>query len=143
MRTRSPFAALLERLIAASPYHNRQAFAEAIGVYPSQLSRAMSGDPAGVFGPERCLQIARVTNEPPGVVLRAAGHDSFATLLEQVYGDPKSPDERIVLNMLALLQPHVRADIVSMLQRMYKPAPAPRRPRSKRQARRKKLAVAS
>lgn len=78
------FPALLRRILKKQ-YRTSKAFAAAIGVKPSHLSRTMApgGQP---FNIEGCLKLAQVTNTHPSTVLRAAGKGRVATLIEQLYG---------------------------------------------------------
>jgi hypothetical protein len=78
------FSALLRRILKKQ-YRTSKAFATAIGVKPSHLSRAMAPD-GQPFNIEGCLKLAQVTNTPPSTVLRAAGKARIATLIEQLYG---------------------------------------------------------
>lgn len=78
------FSALLRRILKKQ-YRSNKAFAAALKIDASHLSRAMApgGQP---FNIEGCLHLARVTNTPPSTVLRAAGKGPVATLIEALYG---------------------------------------------------------
>src|SRR4051812_1758742 len=95
----SEFSELLTRVVAAFP--NRSAFAKAIGLNASRLSRALNtGD--FPFNVTNCLRLAQVSGEPPSKVLRAAGKGDVADLIETLYGRDRnallSPEERELLD---------------------------------------------
>jgi transcriptional regulator with XRE-family HTH domain len=82
------WAALLADLIAS--YGGTQKdFAVAVGISRAHLSHLLSGE-AQYSSPsiELCLKIARVTHTPASRVLRAAGKDATADLIESLYGGP-------------------------------------------------------
>jgi len=64
----------------------KQAFARAIGVSASALSRLLAGH--GAPPTELCLRIAKAAQVSASRVLRAAGRGSVADLLEDLYGEP-------------------------------------------------------
>lgn len=92
------FAALLRRL--RKKYSSIRAFAEALGIDPSHLSRAMRRG-AQPFDIRGCLRVARVTGEDPGLVLRAGGKEEIAVLIEELYGPAAAvrlgPEQRLLL----------------------------------------------
>jgi len=107
--TSSPsFAALLMRL--SLKYPTRKAFARAVGVNPTRLSRAINGDPV-MFNVLHCLRLARVTGEPPGVVLRAAGKHEIADLLDELYAT-----QHEVARLLDACAPEIRAAALGLLR---------------------------
>lgn len=57
--------------------------AEAVGLHQSSFSR---GAAKGTLSVESLLKLAQVTGEPPGDVLRLAGKDDVADLLDDLYG---------------------------------------------------------
>jgi hypothetical protein len=120
----TPFAELLSRL--ATRFPSRRAFAIAIGTDPSRLSRAMNGDPT-MFDVLRCLYVARATRENPSVVLRAAGKGEIADLLEELYGEPKTPEALMVLHAFKRLGADVQAPVLDLLKDLYQVAPPPQR----------------
>jgi transcriptional regulator with XRE-family HTH domain len=79
----SSFATLLRRL--RKRYETVQEFADALGIAPSRVSRAMGsrGQPFDVKG---CLKLAEVTRENPDTILRAAGRHQLADQLLRLYG---------------------------------------------------------
>lgn len=76
------FASVLRR--CARKYPTIRAFAQALDVDPSHVSRAMGrgGLPFDVRG---CLRLAKLTGENPGMILRASGKHEVADLLESLY----------------------------------------------------------
>jgi len=119
------FRALLRQL--SKRYDTLQAFADALGIAPSRLTRSMS--PRGLpFDINGCLKLAKAMGLPPDQVLRAAGKARTADLIRELYGDdpalarlsddarelaqlymaihPQFADiQRAVLNLLRLVQP--------------------------------------
>ena len=80
------FAALLADLVRRHG-GTKQAFARAVGVSPSALSRLLAGH-ARQASTELCLRIAQVARVSASRVLRASGRSSVADLLEELYGEP-------------------------------------------------------
>ncbi len=110
------FSALLRRCRKHFP--SVRAFARALEVEPSHLSRAM-GRGAQPFDVRGCLRLAKVTGEHPGVVLRAGGKDEIAELIEQLYGAPAevrlSPEEQQMLAAFrAIADPFVRRSMLEV-----------------------------
>lgn len=109
------FRALLKRL--RKHYPTVRAFAAALEMDPSHLSRAMGegGQPFDIRG---CLRLAQVTGENPTVVLRAAGKADIATLVEELYGPSHAlltPEQQQLLkSMDAIHDPVVRQSIVTV-----------------------------
>jgi hypothetical protein len=83
-------------------YPSIRAFAKALGIDPSHLSRAMGKHGGAPFDIRGCLRLARLTHEDPGVILRAAGKAEIADLIEELYGkraaQPLSPEHRQLLD---------------------------------------------
>lgn len=109
------FRTLLRRL--KRHYPSTRAFAEALGVDASHLSRAMGvkGQPFDVRG---CLRLARVTGASPGEVLRAAGKIDIAELIEALYGAPAqqlTPEQQQLLAALdGITDPAVRQSLITV-----------------------------
>jgi hypothetical protein len=80
------FRTLLRR-IQKTHFGTVRAFAKALKIAPSHLSRAMGahGQP---FDIRACLRLAQVTGESPTTILRAAGKGDLAKLIEELYGAP-------------------------------------------------------
>ncbi len=107
------FRILLRRL-KKSHYASTSAFAKALNVDPSHLSRAMgpSGQPFDVRG---CLRLAKVTGTDPGTTLRAAGKGEIAELIEALYGTPTvapPPDQQELLRAYQAIAPHARQSLI-------------------------------
>jgi hypothetical protein len=112
----SDFTDLLERAVAKFP--SRQAFAKAIGLNASRLSRAMNtGD--FPFNITNCLRLAQVAGESPSLVLRTAGKGDVADLIESLYGHDRTellePAERELLDHWRRLPTHAREGLLSVL----------------------------
>jgi|SRR5919108_6375784 hypothetical protein len=101
----------------AKEYPNRSAFAAAIGVDPSRLSKALSGK-GDVFDVVGCLRIARATGKSPSAILRAAGRGSVADLIERLYGPPRrvSAEDETILNAVQRLPSAMRRAIVTLIE---------------------------
>jgi len=101
------FRVLLKRL--AKAYPTVKAFAQALDVDPSHLSRAMHTEqPFDVRG---CLRLARVTGTNPGEVLRAAGKGDIADLIEELYGPAQAlltAEQQDLLAAFDAMNPNVR-----------------------------------
>lgn len=107
--TVSEFPELLER--AAAKFPSKQAFAKALGITPSRFSRLLQGQ----FSLEvvNCLRLAKIAGERPSTVLRAAGKNDVADLIEELYGaegNPLTPAQRELIEVWegipAEMQPH-------------------------------------
>jgi hypothetical protein len=113
------FRTLLKRL-QKKHYPTVRAMAQALGIDPSHLSRAMgpSGQPFDVL---RCLRLAQITGEPPGAILRAAGKHDIAVLIEGLYGTPNrllTPQQQQLLEALATIEdPVVRQSLLVLARR--------------------------
>lgn len=111
------FRALLKRL--RKYYPTVRAFADALDIDPSQLSRAMGegGQPFDIRG---CLRLAQVTGENPTLVLRAAGKADIAALVEELYGPSHAlltPEQQQLLNSMEAIQdPTVRQSILTVVR---------------------------
>lgn len=110
------FADLLHRL--ADRFESKSAFAKALGISPSRLSRALAGDfPLNVAN---CLRLALLTGESPAAILRAAGKDDVAELLEKLYPGGKSlpitPAQRELLFQWEEVPPRARAALSAIFQ---------------------------
>jgi transcriptional regulator with XRE-family HTH domain len=86
------FAPLLRHLLTNFG-GNKQKFAKALGIAPSALSRLLNPRARTVPSLLLCLRMAHLGRTDASRVLRAAGHDEAAQLLEHLYGDPvEHPD---------------------------------------------------
>jgi len=122
MSSPETFADLLNRLLKQFP--SRRAFARAIGVDPSRLSRAMNGDPT-MFDVLRCFYVARATKENPFVVLRAAGKGELADVIEELVGPAKSPEVLTIQRALDRVGPLLRHEWLHILADLAQAPPAP------------------
>jgi transcriptional regulator with XRE-family HTH domain len=113
------FAELM-RVIVDGYGGSKKAFAREADISPSALSRLLKGGrpPA----PEVCLQIAKVGGVSPSIVLRAAGHEETAALLESLYGParPGAPSEytaaeRSLLLLIRQLDPPARKAFAGLI----------------------------
>ena len=102
------FAALLRKL--KKQYPTVKAFAQALDVDPSHVSRAMNDD-ALPFDVRGCLRLALVTGENPGMVLRIAGKGEIAGLIEQLYGAPTKRLSSRELELLKVFHRIARRDV--------------------------------
>lgn len=72
---------------AAEQFESKGAFAKAIGITPSRLSRALKG--IHKLNTLNCLRLSKLAGLDPSAVLRAAGKDKaqIADLIESLYGN--------------------------------------------------------
>lgn len=78
------FAAYLRGI--AERFPSRKALAQALGITPSRMSRAMSQDRADFpLNVENCLKLAKIADRPAREVLVAAGKEDVADLLDFLY----------------------------------------------------------
>lgn len=88
----------------ARQFKTRKAFAEAIDIDPSRLTRAINkGDFA--FNAENCLRLAKVSGESASDILRMANKADVAALIEELYGQQStlSADERQIVAFIRAL----------------------------------------
>jgi len=102
-------------------YPSHRAFAAALGIDPTRLSR---GTPFDLRG---CLNLARITGEHPSKVLRAAGKGDMADLIESLYGrgtpSLTAEQQRFLEALAAIPDPLVRAALLEVA-RAAAPGPA-------------------
>jgi hypothetical protein len=120
----STFATFLRRLYTRHQhtYPTVRAFAGALGIDETQLSRAM-GPRGKPFDTRRCLKLAAMTGENPTTILRAAGKGDLAILIEQQYGEPSgtlSQDHQELLAAFDAIAPQARPAILLIMQTMAK-----------------------
>jgi transcriptional regulator with XRE-family HTH domain len=117
------FASLLRR-IRKRDYPTVQAFADALGIAPSQLSRAMSsrGQPFDIVG---CLRLAKVCGQSPEIVLRAAGRHVVADLLHYFYGEHATvlsdEDRRLLENFHRISSRNAQISLLAIVDAMSDP----------------------
>lgn len=110
----SEFRDLLEA--AATKFPSKQAFAKAIGVTPSRFSRVLSGNYA--LNVLNCLRLAKLTGDSASRVLRVAGKNEIADLMEELYGRTApalSPSDRELLDRWNALTPRARESLRGIL----------------------------
>jgi len=87
MTPASPFAPLMRHLLTNFG-GTKQDFAKALDIAPSALSRLLKPTARGPRHVLLCLRLAHLGRMDASRVLRAAGHEEAAALLEHLYGDP-------------------------------------------------------
>ena len=114
-----------ERWIAslvADRYETSGKLARAIEMSDSAFSRQVRG---GTLGPEALLRLARETGRPPGEVLRLAGKETLAVLLEELYGEPAvrltGPESRLL--QVFRTSPKSVRDLMIRVGEVYPSAP--------------------
>lgn len=81
------FKELLKRI--ADRFPSKKAFAEAMDIDPSRLTRALNtGD--FPFNVVNCLRLAKISGESPAEILRTAGKADVAELIESLYGKDRT-----------------------------------------------------
>src|ERR1051326_4636029 len=103
------FKELLSRVVDKFP--TRLAFAKAIGMTSSRLSRALNtGD--FPFNVANCLRLAKISGESPTEILRAAGKKDVADLIESLYGKDRTrlltTSEKELLDMWNAMTPRAQ-----------------------------------
>jgi hypothetical protein len=109
------FRSFIQGLISTK-YGTAQAVADAIGMSLSAFSRGVRKE--GTLSVENCLRLAAHAGEPPSRVLRLAGKEPIAELIEQLYGserDPISGIERDVLQLWRSLHLDAQAPLSTLL----------------------------
>lgn len=122
------FKALLNRL--SSGFASRDAFAKALGINSSRLSRAMNtGD--FPFNVSNCLRLAKISGESPTAILRAAGKGDVADLIEALYGKDRTrlltPSERELLDAWHRMSPRAQEALQSIIDDLAGPKTRQRR----------------
>lgn len=103
-------------------YDTVRAIAELIDMSESGLGRGLK---KGTLSVQKLLQLALATEEPPAAVLRAAGKNEEADLLDQLYGastDALTSSQREVLQLWATIDKADRPHVIFVLQRAAAPA---------------------
>ena len=127
----SSFVTLLRAIVEAFP-GSKGRFAKEIGVSPSVLSRFLSGHTTPPI--EGCLAIAKAGGVSSSLLLRAAGYDDTVTLLEELYGPPRTiarelpGDHAALVHAFAQLTPRLQKAFLAVIEFSTKPkaAAAPR-----------------
>jgi transcriptional regulator with XRE-family HTH domain len=79
----SDFPEYLRRILKT--FESQRAMADAVGITPQRLSRAMAGSGDFPLNVENCLRLAKAANRPPREVLEAAGKREIAELIDFLY----------------------------------------------------------
>jgi hypothetical protein len=111
------FKELLNRIVDKFP--SRLAFAREIGMTSSRLSRALNeGD--FPFNVANCLRLAKISGESATDILRAAGKEDVADLIESLYGKDRTrlltAPERELLDDFESLTPRARESLKILLR---------------------------
>lgn len=123
---REEFTELLKTLVIR--YGSRDALGKAIGMSGSRVGRAIEGQYS--FNIKNCLKLAEASGESPSVVLRAAGKEDVAGLIERLYGHSRpmmSVHERELLDQWESLTPTSRESLRIILAALVRAKPAKQR----------------
>jgi transcriptional regulator with XRE-family HTH domain len=77
-----------------------RALAEAIDMSESAFSRGVRLE--GTLSIENCLRLAKWAGEDPSYVLRLAGKETIAILIEELYGKTRTPLSQVDRELVAL-----------------------------------------
>lgn len=97
-------------------YGSRDSLGKQIGMSGSRVGRAIDGQYS--FNILNCLRLASATGESPSVVLRAAGKNEVAVLIEEMYGKERAalaPADAQHLQQWHALSPEKRAAITTLI----------------------------
>jgi len=110
------FTELLNKAVSRFP--SKKAFAEAMDIDASRLSRALKANDFP-FNVTNCLRLARVSGESPSAVLRAAGKADVAEMIESLYGKDRTQlltaAERELLDEWSKLTPRGRDSLRTLI----------------------------
>lgn len=109
------FNELLRAIRARFP--SDKAMADAIGISPARLSRAMNQEEY-TLNAVNCLRLARRSGESPSRVLRVAGKGEVADLIEAMYGKPRASDTPAVQPDVARVWNQLLADEQENVQQL-------------------------
>jgi transcriptional regulator with XRE-family HTH domain len=115
-QTPESFTELLRQIVQGA--QSQVEVARAIGITPQRFSRALNkGDfPLSV---ENCLRLSRASGVPASRILRSAGKQDVATLLEELYGEPStSIEERAHLRDWRALPAGARHEFTRLIRRL-------------------------
>jgi hypothetical protein len=90
---------LIQEVIRADG-SSKIAFARAMQLSPSQVSRALHDDNLPVA---TCFRLALFSGRSASLILRAAGHEEIASMLEQLY--PAAAEDRPLVRSASALTP--------------------------------------
>jgi transcriptional regulator with XRE-family HTH domain len=107
---------------AARRFPSKQALAKAIGITPGRLSRVLKGEHS--LDVVNCLRLAKLTGDSPGEVLRVAGKNEVAELIEGFYGRAAPaihPADRIVVDRWHALTAPQRELMLTVIDQILGP----------------------
>lgn len=126
------FSSYLRSLVVASNLLQKD-LAAAIGIGPSRLSHALKGAGGYTFNVENCLRLAKIANRPATEVLRAAGKDDVADLLEFLFPKAGQPavtgEDHRLLTRIKKLDENDRVLLEQMVTNMERHRPKEQRSR--------------
>lgn len=103
----------------AAGFASQKALADAIGITPQRLSRALAGDGNYSLNTDNCLRLARAANRPAAEVLRAAGKGDIADLLEHLLPKAGRPtmtgEQRELLDKWESIRPDIRENLKALI----------------------------
>lgn len=121
------FKDLLGRIVSRFP--SQEAFAKAMGMNSSRLSRAIKKADFP-FNVENCLRLAKVSGESASEILRAADKADVAALIESLYGKDRSrllsTAERELLDRVANMTDEDLELLTRLLDRFFQHQVEPR-----------------
>lgn len=120
------FKDLLSKIAGRFP--SKKAFAEALDIDPSRLTRAINaGD--FPFNIENCLRLAKLSGESPTEILRSAGKVDIAELIESLYGREAeyTAKERELIETWRSLTPQARGALEIVFNDLAQAAPIVRK----------------
>jgi transcriptional regulator with XRE-family HTH domain len=85
------FADIIEQ--AAKHVGTKDALAKKIGISATRISRVANDASQHTLNVENCLRLAEITGIPPSDILRVAGKQEVADLIERLYGQGADHDE--------------------------------------------------
>ena len=108
------FKSFLKKVQKTHHYPSIRAFAAALGIDPTRISR---GTP---FDLRRCLLLAQVTGENPSTVLKAAGKGELAALIEALYTTPPerlgAEETELLTAFRAIPDAEARQSVITVVQ---------------------------
>jgi transcriptional regulator with XRE-family HTH domain len=113
------FTDLLRKV--AKTFRTQQAFAEALGMSPGRLNRALRKGDFG-FSVLNCLRLAQLTDEAPSTILRIAGKPKIAELIEQLYGHDLTLSQRELIDVWERVPMDLRVATLALLKYVAEPA---------------------
>ncbi len=100
-------------------HHTYVQAAQVIGVTDGALHHFIKGTYKGI-GVEMCLKLAKYLGVPGGMVLRMAGHEDIAALLEDIKSEPDDIYTRELAKVIDQLDPVHKLAIIENARSMAK-----------------------